>query len=56
MANKLPTRTLMALNQEAFQNAATAAGLHFKAFLAGPYIESTGKKARPRRKEQSQAT
>jgi hypothetical protein len=36
----------MILNQEAFQNAATAAGLQFKVFLAGPYIETTGKKPR----------
>ncbi|SHH99104.1 hypothetical protein [Marivita hallyeonensis] len=43
-ANKPPARTLMMLDQEAFQNAATAAGLQFKVFLAGPYIESTGKK------------
>lgn len=43
-ANKPPVRTLRVLDQEAFQNAATAAGLQFKVFLAGPYIESTGKK------------
>ena len=43
-ANKPPSRTLMMLDQEAFQNAATAAGLQCKVFLAGPYIESTGKK------------
>lgn len=34
----------MLLDQEAFQNAAAAAGLQFKVFLAGPYIETTGKK------------
>lgn len=43
-ANQAPARTLMMLDQEAFQNAALAAGLQFKVFLAGPYIESTGKK------------
>lgn len=32
------------LDQETFQNAATAAGLLFKVFLAGPYIETTGRK------------
>ena len=42
--NKPPARTVMMLDQEAFQNAATAAGLQFKVFLAGPYIETTGKK------------
>lgn len=42
--NKPPKRTLMMLDQEAFQNAATAAGLQFKVFLAGPYIETTGRK------------
>lgn len=42
--NKLPIRTGMMLDQEAFQNAALAAGMQFKVFLAGPYIESTGKK------------
>ena len=43
-ANKPPARTLMMLDQEARQNAATAAGLQYKVFLAGPYIETTGKK------------
>ncbi|WP_433760935.1 hypothetical protein [Brucella anthropi] len=52
-ANKIPPRTLMMLDQEAFQNAATAAGLQFKVFLAGPYIESTGKK--PGRGENNKA-
>ncbi|WP_146086582.1 hypothetical protein [Ciceribacter selenitireducens] len=43
-ANHPPKRTLMILDQEAFQNAATAAGLQFKVFLAGPYVETTGRK------------
>ncbi|MCB1342179.1 MAG: hypothetical protein KDK24_14140 [Pseudooceanicola sp.] len=51
--NKPPARTLMILDQEAFQNAATAAGLQFKVFLAGPYIETTGKK--PGRGEKNKA-
>lgn len=41
------------LDQEAFQNAATAAGLQYKVFLAGPYIETTGK--RPGRGEKNKA-
>ncbi|WP_227287144.1 hypothetical protein [Boseongicola sp. H5] len=51
--NKPPARTLMMLDQEAFQNAATAAGLQFKVFLAGPYIETTGRK--PGRGEKNKA-
>jgi len=51
--NKPPARTLKMLDQVAFQNAATAAGLQFKVFLAGPYIESTGKK--PGRGEKNKA-
>ena len=45
-ANKPPVRTLVMLDQEAFSNAATAAGLQFKVFLAGPYVETTGSKPR----------
>lgn len=45
-ANRPPVRTEAMLDQEAFKNAATAAGLIFKAFLAGPFIETTGIKPR----------
>lgn len=51
--NKPPARTLMMLDQEALQNAATAAGLQLKVFLAGPYIETTGRK--PGRGEKNKA-
>lgn len=43
-ANKPPNQTQMMLNEEYFLNAAAAAGLVLKVFLAGPYIETTGKK------------
>jgi hypothetical protein len=36
--------TMRALDEETYKNAAAAAGLAFKVFLAGPYIETTGKK------------
>lgn len=36
--------TIRALDEETYRNAADAAGLAFKVFLAGPYIETTGKK------------
>ena len=45
-ANKPPNRTMRMLDQETFQNAAIAAGFQFKVFLAGPYIETTGRKPR----------
>lgn len=35
---------MRALDEETFKNAAAAAGLAFRVFLAGPYIETTGKR------------
>ena len=46
IANRPPLHTLRMLDQEELTNAATAAGLQFKVFLAGPYIETTGGKPR----------
>lgn len=51
--NKPPKRTMMALDQETYQNAAASAGLQLKVFLAGPYIETTGRK--PGRGENNKA-
>jgi hypothetical protein len=44
VVNRPPAITVRKLEEETFLNAAAAAGLTFKVFLAGPYIETTGKK------------
>lgn len=52
-ANRPPPFTVKKLDEETFLNAAAAAGLAFKAFLAGPYIETTGKRPGPGEKNKA---
>jgi hypothetical protein len=42
--NRPPPIAVKKLEEETYKNAAAAAGLVFKVFLAGPFIETTGKK------------
>lgn len=45
-SNSVPVSTKRILDQEALSNAALALGVQLKVFLAGPYIETSGKPPR----------